>query len=616
MKRIRSSIAKSLSLLLAFAAAFGIVFLIQWCMENLGLPRPYLTMGDGRTLPVYTPWWSLLPCVVQNCAAYALWSLGLAWLFKGMRETFFAPVERWRWRTVAIDALFAVVFTLQLLLTESVADAACGWTWLHFLGAHTTGWVCLCLLAACLAILAGHDRKPVGYAVSACLAYAAMTASATLLPVSRTLFKAGLAACMFCAFAVFTFFRRKEKDVGPIRRNVSPSRLRTTTYAAAFLAVCAAYVAGIDFWRRQGRKNDAFLLEERFFQARAPFSVQGLRTEISTERDAIRARIMGVPLTNNSFVEAGVAFMSNPEEYGADPAVTNLLGLLARDADGRVLNGFTALEGLALKPFEATGEFAKNLERAEGKLSDVKIPGEVVERITGRARNRMRDPGGFPVNLFYLYTRDNEIYACHIGRDTYNAIKILNGVDSVNVSSNGTYGAADVNLQDIVAFKTVDDPGAMLNECLCMSVVGDTLERMFGYSYGGIPFHKRLREMLAHPVEHWSFFRESLLQEEEVDELRQAFIAAVNAKKGLTPTGFTRFEGWVREILFLASVLAIYAPKKRWIGWAKQFRPKSKFGLAGLTFLILICIVATLQLKTYIAMWKQKKGNMNPKTGQ
>ncbi|MBO7482499.1 MAG: hypothetical protein J6U17_01250 [Kiritimatiellae bacterium] len=617
-------VAKCIAALGVFLIAYRSVFAILWKMHMAYIPNPeYAGLYDRNAQFVYA---EALRCTTQNCIAYAFLALVVAGLLqlccKGKRLSTIAQ-SGW-WAAFAVNFICASMFCLQLLLTESVADCVLGLAWVDFIAPHLTGLVCLCLLSLLLYIFVGKERRLLWYALFGCLVYALMFLYACVMPLSLVAFRGGMVAGMCVPFVAFTL---ADLRAWKVDGDVACDRMGHCQKMWLFLAcvvLYGGYLSGISFWREYGRKDgNSFVLEERFLRERAPHSIQALRTGICTERDKIRTRINNTHYKpSESWLDFGLEIMTHPLEYGADPTVTNALHALSRDEHGNAVKGAEVFVDVAHgqeEAVEANAEFAENLRNMEGKLSEIPLPGAVVDRIAERAMSRVRhlDMLPFPLNLFVVYTRGNGMTICRVGRDVFYRIKVFsNGADSNIIPSetiNGfRHGPMDLNINEIVAFSAYHDRlDVLMNEVIGMTVVLHVFDRMFGYTP---PFDFPWREYferVTNPEEAECIvqtFVEGMLTEEEVDELRVAFIEAVNKKRPLSPTKLlTIVEDNIKEILLILSIVAIYAPRSKWIAWTEDFRPRSRWGVIGLTLLAIICILATLQVKKYLAMWASRK---------
>ena len=614
MSNLKRYLTRSIALAVVFLSAYFLMFMIQWGGQ-LTLPHPSLLaiVKGGGFMPRFISWRAVLSCVTENCAAYAIWAFALAWLFRGFEEKLLSNVRRRA--ALLANFMIASVLCLQLLLTESVSNCGCPSAWIMFLSSHMTGLTGLFLLASFLSILADNETRLVRYAFIACLVYGAMVAVLCLLPVSRTALRCGLVACMvaaFIAFATADLFSAKRRK---IRNDAGfPSRwiiVRVVVYAA----VCISYCGCMTFWIKFGRRT-ALLLQERFLLARAPHSVAALRTDIHTERDVLRGRFQSMvdASFSNSWVEVGMELMRNPARYGADPAVTNMLRVLARDEQGNVVQGWDAIETMA-EPKDANDEFAKVLSNVDGKLSDIRLSDEVVDRVTESSRSRISDAEIVPANLFLLHTRDGRDFICrvgrdsNVGRDTYNFIKILNGGAINNVTTNGTYGSADINLNEILAFSAYSSPSALLNEIICMAAFMHTLERLnlvldYNVSWQNT-FSKATDPELCEELR--SQFETNMLDEKEVDEIRHAFIDAINDKRGLTLTGWSWLRDRLSTVMLIISYLGLLLNRKRMLLFARRITPRTKLGIVGLALFAVVCGLVTFQLARYLTLWRNRR---------
>ncbi len=608
-------IAKVMSLVLFFIAAYAFVVIVQWGIADLALPQPYIIGPNGEKICVYFPLRYHFLCAAENCVSYAAWAFVLAWLFKGFQEKIFSVTGRTPMCIIA-NFMIASIFCLQLLITESVADAACFSRWIGFLGSHLTGCTCLLLLALFLAVIGGKERRLVCYAFTAFLAYVFMLTAASLLKISFAVFRGGMIAFIFVVFAIFVMVDMFSGKTQQIQSEEGFTHTQKIVRAVVYVLACVSYVIGIMFWRGIGRE-DALILEERFLQDSAPLSVKALRTKIFTERDAMRSRFNNMNVAfSNSFVDAGMELMAHPEKYGADPVITNMLLVLARDESGNVVRGLDTLNNI-VEPDEGNGEFGKNLQDRGGMLSDILLESEIVDRVTKNAMTRLQKHGDLALsrNIFLVHTRDKRMISCRVGRDTYYKIKVLYDANGSNTIFDGTsykYGNADLKLSEILAFSTFGRPDVLINETICMSAIFHTIRRL------NLPLEWRdyteqdehLFRMLTDPekakdnVEH---FAESALNEDEVDEIRHAFIEAVNSKNGLSLTGWAWIRDKMSSLLMIISYCGLFFNRKRVMEFAKNINPKTTHGRVGLLLLIGVLALVTFQLITYVKLWKEKK---------
>ena len=611
---MKRNVLKYFALFSIFMVVYGLEFLIQWGMWKFCLPSPDLAKLTGGQLIVCIPWQNLFLCVTENCVAYAAWAFVLAWLFDGFQMVFLSDtVKRRKWVAILVNFMYASLFCLQLLLTESVADSQLGSAWIGFIGTHMTGCVCILLLAAFLLILADKERRLVCYAFMTWLVYFAMLLATCLLPMSLVLFRIGLIVSMCIVFVVFIAIDITTGKWRPASTDNCFTRSPKLVRVIVYVFVIISYVAVIIFWQRFGRTS-AFIQEERFLRGRAPCSIMALRTGIFTERDKMRSRLNDlVGSISNSWVDVGVELMSHPASYGADPVITNVLPTLARDEYGKFIRGDEALKDIA-EPKEDNGEFQKKLLGIDGKLSDIKLSGEVVDRVTESARKRLRDPDCLPMNGFLICTHDKRKILCRVGRDTYESIKILEDNGRSNIMTNGMYGDAELNLDEIVAFSSVSEPEILINEQICIAVTLDTLKRMYGYVKGYNRFWEECFCCMidAEIAEDYSkAFAESLLNEKEVEAIRHDFIDAINSKRGLSPSLFSVILRIITTTMTIITLLRFLSGfmglKSRCSKWASRFHPMNKSGIVCMFLIIIICMLLTWQLSKYLSLWKQKR---------
>ena len=479
--------------------------------------------------------------LATECIVYVMWAFLLTWFFKDFGRAFVPKEKRASLPSIiAIHFLVAFVFTLQILLTESVSDGKSAMCWSEFLAHHISGVIYLALLWGSLVLWGCREKRATGYALSSCLVYSIAFFCVPFFSMASYTFRLLLILFMFLAF-VLSVIREKRSLAKTLRHDEQiPPRRSRTKYIVAYVGICCIY-AGVIFFNKWFSSDFAISLEERFFNARLPFSLTTLRTYGFTERDMMRARMnllcKDIAKGNCSYVDAVIEIAKRPEQYGVEPNVTNVLRALGRDNSGEICRcGLDFLKTVA-EPDEGNGEFAKRLN-VQGRMSDISLDPTVIEGVTKSAQKRLLNADEDPLNIFLVYTRAKRPVFCRVGADTFYTIRVLGFGNFKNFDDSGTYGDADLELADILTFEPVRQSTAIINESLCscvMAMIAQRLGLIKKYDCSQSDFLQAAfdDEKCENLVVKSS---DVLLNEEEVCAIRRDFVRAVGAKQALTPS--------------------------------------------------------------------------------
>ena len=527
-KVVRRSIVSCCALLALWAVAFAVALIILYEAYDLQIWGKGIMRG-GLT------WASYVPEVGINCVLYIAWSFVIWGIFKDFGTIYLSASQgNRRIRIFAVHLLFAFVFTLQVFLTESVADGIARMSWLVFFANHFCGCIYLALIPLSLVVMGRWEKRTIVYAFAACLSYVISFLVALLLPITIAKYRLLLVALMLTCFILLVIDEIRFPEKWQYRFEPNVSRGRKVKSASLYFVICGVYILSIFINLSIGR-SAVPSLEDRFFMARVPSSTVELRTCSLTDRDLMRGRMHGllkdIDTGKSTFVDAAVKIFADPKLYGADYVVTNVFKALAKDGSGNIHRGIDALVKF-MAPDLGNGEFAKRLN-VQGKLSDISLSQEVVDEITESARKRLLEAGEEPLNFFMVYTRDKRPVLCRVGRDTFNVIRV---VDKSNISicdGQVCYGDVDLAITDILTFAPITDPEAFFNESLSSYVVTWTAHRLGLLRDIPVPPISSVKEIFA-PEQSENFVRQNsqfMLNEDEVCKIREDFANVVGTKK-------------------------------------------------------------------------------------
>ncbi len=470
---------------------------------------------------------------LANLLCYLVWAYVLSALLNGFIRIFTSGSGNRRiFSAFAACFIVAFLFYLQLLSTGSIAYAEGFLSWAQYILGNACQAIWLFFLAIAIRIMSVDSHENFSFAITAAIVYTLVFTTTAFACITLKVLHCIMVITYWGVFLAITIRHIKQiQGIEQFRRIEKKTKI---VRSASYLLVLAAYATTIFFNTMILGRNHAQSLEENFFAAKAPNSIKDLCSLIFTERDQQRFHLkilLNSSAQGNSSVASGIEILMNPNRYGADVALTNLLAKLVYDENGKPCSGFQCINA---NIETRDGEFARRVN-IQGKLGDIALSPDVVEKVFDSARQRLADPKDEPICLFWVRTWDGSFRHCRLDSSVYNTIKIT---DNGNFHADGSYGDEDLSLYAILDFEAIADWRVIWNEMLCCYVIIDTAERIGMPNIGSKP--ENSKEIIESILGQGNCkcdaagFAEAHLTKEEVDMIKRDFVRAVESKRTLS----------------------------------------------------------------------------------